>query len=107
MVETLEEKLLRPPVTTFHDFSQSIHVHTDAYDYGLRAVLAQNLGEQERLKCCASCLLSRAERNYDTTETECLAIVWRFHSFQHFDIGQPFEVLTNHSRLRWVNHKKW
>jgi RNase H-like domain found in reverse transcriptase len=46
--------------------------------------------------------LTSAERNYSTSEKECLAIVWAILQLRPYLEGQKFIIRTNHYSIRWV-----
>ena len=50
--------------------------------------------------------LSSAERNYDTTERECLAVVWSVLLLRPYLVGTRFTVRTDHSPLKWLLNLK-
>ena len=104
--ESLKGKISSRPVTAFPDFAKPFRVYTDASNLGLGAILAQVQGGKERIIMSASRALSKGEKNYGTTQKECLAIFWGVTSFRHFLLCQPFEVYTDHYSLKWLRTMK-
>ena len=46
--------------------------------------------------------LTDAERNYTTTEKECLAVVWSILTLRPYLYGSAINLRTDHEALRWV-----
>lgn len=97
--EQLERHLTEAPVLACPDFGQKFTLQTDACDYGLGAVLTQEVEGQERVIAYASRRLNQAEMNYSPTEKECLAIVWAIRKLRPYLEGYHFTVVTEVPRL--------
>ncbi|XP_066585575.1 uncharacterized protein [Prorops nasuta] len=104
--ERLKEALCSAPVLARPDFSRPFQVQTDASDYAIGAVLTQRHGTEEHPIVFANRVLSKEERNYTTTEKECLAVVWAIRKLRPYLEGYHFTVVTDHSSLRWLHNLK-
>ena len=100
--DQLKARLTTSPITAFPDFSQEFWLYTDASTAGLGAILAQVREGKERIICCASRALNKAEKSYPATKLECLAIVWAVAKFHPYLMAMPFEVFTDHYALQWL-----
>ena len=98
----LKTRLTTSPITAFPDISQAFRLYTDASTAGLGAILAQVRDGKERIICCASRALNKAEKSYPATKLECLAIVWAVAKFRSYLMAMPFEVFTDHYALQWL-----
>lgn len=48
--------------------------------------------------------LTSAEKNYSTTERECLAVVWALFLLRPYLLGNRFIVRTDHTARKWMLH---
>jgi hypothetical protein len=104
--ESLKSTLTSAPLMRLPDFDLAFNLHTDANNTGLGAVLSQTINGIEHPVYYASKTLSAAQRNYTTTERECLAVKWACQLFRPYLIGRHFSVFTDHAALSWLfNHK--
>jgi hypothetical protein len=115
-LDILKQLLTSEPIVQYPDFRQEFILATDASNYGLGAILSQRSPTGlETVIAYASKTLNSAERNYSTTEKECLAIVWACKHFNKFLIGRQFSLFTDHAALRHLNnsyatnarHSRW
>ena len=91
--------ILAHPSSAEHDV---FVLDTDASHDGMGGVLSQIQNGRERPICFASRIFSKAERNYDVTRRELLAVVVFTNRFRHFLYGRAFILRTDHSALRWL-----
>lgn len=111
--DKLRDALCNAPVLQCPDFSRPFIVHTDASDFALGAVLSQEesaadgMGKQvDRPVAYLSRVLNEHERNYDTTQRECLAVVFAIKKWRHYLEGATFRVVTDHIALKWLLGQK-
>ena len=99
----LKECLTSYPILRAPNFNIKFTIHTDASHYAIGAILTQlDENNNEYVVAYASRLLKNAEIHYNTSEKECLAVVWSIKYFRPYIYGTRFDVLTDHSSLRWL-----
>ena len=102
----LKKALTEAPILARPDFSKPFKVQTDASNYAIGSVLTQEGEDGEHPIIYASRVLNTAEKNYTVSEKELLAIVWSIKKFRPYLEGYKFEVITDHSALKWLNNLK-
>ncbi|XP_071051474.1 uncharacterized protein [Onthophagus taurus] len=100
----LKEKLISAPILSCPDFDRPFILQTDASGYGIGAVLSQVVNGEEHVVCYLSRSLLRTERNYSTTERECLAVLWAIEKLRPYLEGVQFQVITDHASLAWLQN---
>jgi hypothetical protein len=104
--EELKRRLTEQPVLALPDFSREFILHTDASGLAMGSVLAQKYDDGEHVIAYASKILRGAQINYGITEKECLAVVWSVDYFRVYLHGVKFEIVTDHSALKWLLDQK-
>ncbi|GFT19957.1 retrovirus-related Pol polyprotein from transposon 17.6 [Trichonephila clavipes] len=103
---SLKKALTSDPVLGIYDERASTEIPTDASGYGIGAVLVQIQNNVEKVIAYASRTLTKTEKNFSTTERECLAIVWATNKFRPYIFGKHFTVVTDHHSLCWLMNLK-
>lgn len=101
-LDEIKSKMKTAPILACPDYNKQFYLQTDASNIGLGAVLFQREGNHERVIAYRSRSLQPHERNYTTTEKECLAVVWAIQRNLEFLEGIPFTVITDHLALKWI-----
>jgi hypothetical protein len=98
--------LSRAPVVQPPDWEKEFHVFVDASDIAIGSVLMQMYEKNWfRPVYYASRRLSKAERNYLTTEREALGMIYSVTKFRHYFLGKKFTFHVDHSALVYLVSK--
>jgi hypothetical protein len=100
--QTLKTRLTTAPILAPPNDEGEYVLDTDGSSTGLGAVLQQRKGEELHVIAYASRCLSRAERNYNTTRRELLAVVFGLKQFRPFLLGRHFLLRVDHSSLTYL-----
>ena len=107
MFEELRAKLttylvLRPP-----KWIKPFHVYCDARNIAVGSALYQSTGEKDKDQpiAYASKQLTPAERNYVTTEKECLAMVFSVKKFCHYLVCNTVVFFVEHMTIKYLVNK--
>jgi len=92
----LKEALISAPVLGMPTGSGTFYLDCDASDIGLGAVLSEDQNGSEVVIAYASRTLSKAERNYDVTRRELLAVVFGLKTFRQYILGRHFVIRVDH-----------
>jgi len=98
-METLKKILANAPIVRFPDFNRTFHIHTDASNVGIAAVLMQEYGNRLHPIAYYSKTLNNAQRAYSASKKEALALVSSLEHFRHIILTYDVEVYTDHKPL--------
>ena len=105
--ESIRDKLTSSPVLAVADANKSYILHTDASDHAMGAVLMQEDDDGHLHPIAyASKTFNDAQQNYDTTETEALAIIWALQHFNTYCEGHKYTLMTDHQALSFIRTNK-
>ena len=104
--ETLKERLCAHPILLFPDFEKPFTLTTDASDTAIGAVLSQERENFDHPVSYLSRSLNKAERNYSTTEKECLAVLYALNQFRPYLLRRKFILVADHEPLNWMHNRK-
>lgn len=98
--------LTEAPVLGTADYSLPFIIESDASDIGCGCVLIQIQGGKEKVIAYMSQKFTGAQRKYQTTEKECLAVILGFEKFRPYIEGSRVTVITDHAALLWLQNLK-
>ena len=104
--ENLKEALCKAPVLMCADMDKDFILTTDASEVGIGAVLSQGTPGCDKPVAYMSRCLNKHEKNYSTTEKECLAVVYSVMYFRHYLYGRKFLVIGDHEPLGYIESIK-
>ncbi|KAL1549176.1 hypothetical protein AAHA92_17310 [Salvia divinorum] len=104
--QLLKGKLISAPIIRSPNWNYPYKVMCDASDYAVGAVLGQKIDGKSYVIFYASKTLNQAQKNYDTTEKEMLAVVYSFEKFRPYLLGSRVIVFTDHAAIKYLLDKK-
>lgn len=105
-LKIIVDRLTSEPVLANADYSKPFTIQADASDVGIGAILVQGEKDDEHVVAYFSQKLSSAQRKYQTTERECLAVIHAIDKFRPYIEGVKFTVITDHASLLWLRNLK-
>lgn len=104
--DQLKRELTEKPLLVYPDFSKPFKLVTDASVVGLGAALMQDQGHGPQPVAYASKVNSETVAKYNITDLECAAVVWAVKLFRPYLYGRRFQLVTDHSALKWLMTSK-
>jgi len=99
--DELKDRLCSAPILAYPRYDLPFILQPDASAEALGAVLSQvNEDGEEHPIAYASCTLNSAQKNYTTTERECLAVVWAVEHFAQYLEQSSVVIQTDHAALK-------
>jgi hypothetical protein len=88
------------------NWTKEFHVHIDASNYAIGAMLTQNLNDIiDKPIYYVSRLVTEAEKHYSTMEKEALTLTYTITKFRHYLLGNSFMFFVDHQILIYLVNK--
>jgi len=101
--DNLRQALLAPPISALPKAKGEMIVDVDACADQVGCTLLREQPDGTRLPVGYwSRGLSQAEKNYSTTERECLGVVWSALKLRHYLDGHGLLIRTAHQAQSWI-----
>ena len=101
--EEVKRRLTTTPIVVTPNWTMEFHVHCDAANIAIAVVLAQNIqGDRDYPIYYVGRLLNNAEKNYNTTEREALAMIYLVGKFRHYLLANHFVFYVDHQALIYL-----
>ena len=106
--ETLKHDLITAPILAFPRLDKQFILCCNASNYGIRAVLLQEVDGIEKPVYFLSQSLSKTHRRWCIFEIEAYAIMYALNKLDHYlaDTSIPFIIRTNHHPLESLHNSK-
>ena len=105
--DTLKAKLSTFPILRPPDWELPFHIYCDASAVAVGSTLCQPSGKGNRdyPVAFASRQLNPAEKNYTTTERECLAMILSVKKFRHYLLMNKVVFFVDHMAIKYLVNK--
>ena len=97
--EQIKQRLSSAPVLAHPDFTKPFRLYTDASNYAVGAVLAQEQDGGERVVQYVSRQLNKGQQKWPVIEREAYAIIFAMNKLRHYLLGNKVEIRTDHKPL--------
>lgn len=97
--ELLKSTLSSPPVLALPTGEGTFVLYTDACNSAVGVVLAERIGDEEKVIAYESKALTKQQTRWPTYDKELWAIVHGIRHFRQYTVGARFEVVTDHKPL--------
>lgn len=104
--ETLKEALITSPMLAYPIPNQPFILDTDASQFSVGSIIAQEVDGKEYVIAYMSKALNRAEQSYCVTRKELLAVVVSLKHFHSYLYGQQVLLRTDNAAVSWMRNLK-
>ena len=105
--ESLKNALITAPILALPDFDREFILTTDSSTSGAAWILSQKDDQgREKVISYGGRALRPNETRWSITELECLALVEGVREFHVYLAAKPFQVVTDHNALTYIQRMK-
>ena len=98
----IKRYLTQQPVLSIADYTKPFFVFVDASNDAVGSALCQLKDGQYHPVCYSSMKLNPAQRNYNVTDKEALALITAIRTFKPY-LSEQFTVFSDHEPLSFIN----
>jgi transposase InsO family protein len=102
----LKSRLVEAPILCSPDFGLPFSVEVDSSDFGVGAILSQQVDGTDRVISYFSHKLTTTQRKYSATERECLGALLAIEKFRPYIDGVHFRLVVDCSAITWLRNLK-
>lgn len=100
----IKDALSSTVVLSMANFDYGFEVRSDASDRAIGGALTQSINGEIKIIAFCSRALSKSERNYSTTQRECLSVIFCLERWKEYLLGDPrTKVFVDHHSLIWIS----
>jgi hypothetical protein len=104
--EDIKNRYIQATILISLNWKLEFHVHTDASQLVVGAILAQNpTSKIDQHVMYSSRLFNFVEKNYTITKKEALALIYALHKFRHHLLNNMFTFFVDHMALIYLVNK--
>ena len=103
----IKNKLAKPPIMGFPDYTKPFQLHTDACKNGFAAILTQERDGKQIMIDAMSRTTTASEKKYSGPKSECACVIWAAKKWKYYLYAVPNTIIITDSHgLQYLQGKQ-